>query len=343
MSPTKNASAYVGRLGGLAVALGIGTAILSGAGMAWAAPSDSGGTGSSTSDTGSSQAKSGKPSPSSARTSNNITTTSATSKTVAPRSGAAGAAPAAAAAPQARAISAAAKPSPARAVARLLAAVGLTPGGSGDSPDSPAVVALSGLATSGRRETTPAAATISTAAVVTSPSSLSSAVVGWVTGQNNSAYPGTGWPQTNNTAGFGIYGTDLGIMWENGLTGKIQLAFGDTFSGPNMTGTWRSNVLLLSTDTKLFDGLDLLPTGYANQFIQSSSSALFPFFGSEVTIIPTSAISVNNEQYVNYMSVKSWDTPGRWTTNYSAISMYDQATDKWVLVSSTIRSAGSRT
>ncbi len=67
---------------------------------------------------------------------------------------------------------------------------------------------------------------------------------------------------------------------------------------------------------------------------------LFPFLGSEVTVIPTSAISVNNEQYVNYMSVKSWDTPpGRWTTNYSAISMYDPATDKWVLQRSTIRSA----
>jgi hypothetical protein len=169
--------------------------------------------------------------------------------------------------------------------------------------------------------------------------SLTSAVVGWVTGQNNSAYPGTGWPQTNNTAGFGIYGTDLGIIWENGLTGKIQLAFGDTFSGPNMTGDWRSNVLLLSTDNNLSNGLSVLQTGYAYQFIPSSSGALFPILHSEVTIIPTSAVSVLNQQYVSYMSVKSWDTPGRWTTNYSAISMYNQATDKWVLVPSTIRSA----
>jgi len=82
-----------------------------------------------------------------------------------------------------------------------------------------------------------------------------------------------------------------------------------------------------------------LQTGYAYQFIPRNSGVLFPFLGSEVTVIPTSAISVNNEQYVNYMSVKSWDTPGRWTTNYSAISMYNQDTDKWVLVPSTIRSA----
>ncbi|BBY60347.1 hypothetical protein MSAR_34830 [Mycolicibacterium sarraceniae] len=165
-------------------------------------------------------------------------------------------------------------------------------------------------------------------------SQVTSNPIGWVTGQVNGR-----WPQTNNTAGFGIYGTDLGIMWENTLTGKIQLAFGDTFSGPNMTGGWRSNVLLLSTDTNLKNGLSLLQTGYAYQFIKPAPSALFPFFGSEVTIIPTAAISVLDQQYVNYMSVKSWDTPGRWTTNYSAISMYDEATDSWNLLNSTIRSA----
>ena len=42
------------------------------------------------------------------------------------------------------------------------------------------------------------------------------------------------------------------------------------------------------------------------------------------------------------MSVKSWDTPGRWTTNYSAISQFVPGPNggDWVLVPSTIRSAG---
>lgn len=316
MSSTKNASAYVGRIGGLAVGLGVGVAILAGAGAAWAETSDSGGSDSSThssSSTGSSP-KASKPSASSARTTNKPTAPSAK-------------APAAAAAKP----EVAAKPATAKVTI---------------ASDSPAVAAPSGLASSGRRQIAPAAASVSaaatpsTAAVVTAaPTTIPSYPVGWVTGQSNTAYPGIGWPQTNNTKGFGIWGTDLGIMWENGLTGNIQLAFGDTFSGPNMTGDWRSNVLLLSQDKNLTNGLTLLPTGYAYQFIPSSSSALFPFFNSEVTIIPTSAISVNNEQYVNYMSVKSWDTPGRWTTNYSAISMYNPDTDKWVLVPSTIRSA----
>jgi hypothetical protein len=224
-----------------------------------------------------------------------------------------------------------------RLVSNVLAAVGFAPL-AGNTPVAPAETpALWTLLAAARREfeqsTNPAGSSISAqpsvvtaAAVGTTPTTLPSKEVGWVTG------PGI-------TDGFNIGGTDLGIPWENGLTGKIQLAFGDTFSDTNMSQGWRSNVLLLSTDTTLYNGLDLLQTGPAFQFIPSAPSAL-GLFGSEVTVIPTSAVSVNNEQYVNYMSVKSWDSPGRWTTNYSAISMYDQATDKWVLVPSTIRAAG---
>jgi len=182
------------------------------------------------------------------------------------------------------------------------------------------------------------AATVA-AAAVTAPKSLASSHIGWVTGQRNNAIPGLGWPQTNNTSWAGVYGTDLGIMWFNGENGLTQLAFGDTFSGPNMTGDWRSNVLLLSDDTQLYNGLSLINTGYAYQFIPAARDAVF-FIGSEVTNIPSSAVYANGENYVNYFSVKSWDTPGRWTTNYSAISMYNPATDSWVLQRSTIRSAG---
>ncbi len=52
--------------------------------------------------------------------------------------------------------------------------------------------------------------------------------VGWVTGPNTSA-PGR----------FGIYGTDVGIMWDNGMAGdkrQVLMIFGDTFSGPRYVG-----------------------------------------------------------------------------------------------------------
>ncbi|MBU3752238.1 MAG: DUF4185 domain-containing protein, partial [Mycobacterium sp.] len=181
-------------------------------------------------------------------------------------------------------------------------------------------------------------ATVATA-LVTTPTALPSTPIGWLTGQRNTAFPGATWPQTNNTRWANVYGTDLGIMWFNGANDKIQLAFGDTFSGPNMTGDWRSNVLLLSDDTNLVDGMSLINTGPAFQFIPAARNQVF-VIGSEVTNIPTSALYANANNYVNYMSVKSWDSPGRWTTNYSAISQYDPATDRWVLQKPTVRPAG---
>ena len=237
--------------------------------------------------------------------------------------------------------------------ARLLAAVGLTSTAPGAPLDSPALWALLAwtrrdLGGANARSVTARAmaasananASVATAAVVaTPPTSLGSTPIGWVTGQRNSGYPGSNWSQTNNTRWANVYGTDLGVMWFNGDNGLTQVAFGDTFSGVNMTGNWRSNVLLLSDDTQLYDGLTLINTGPALQFIPAARNQVF-FIGSEVTNIPSAAVYANGENYVNYFSVKSWDTPGRWTTNYSAVSMYDPATDKWVLQPSTVRSAG---
>ncbi len=229
---------------------------------------------------------------------------------------------------------------------RLLSAVGLGQlagtGVPGAPLDSPALWALLGWARSEpfrarSAATAPPSAAVTTALVTAPPSQLASTPVGWVTGQSNTGFPGAGWRQTNNTRWANVYGTDVGIMWFNGVNGKTQLAFGDTFSGPNMSGDWRSNVLLLSSDTNLTDGLSLINTGPAYQFIPAAPGQVA---GNEVTIIPTSAVYANNNNYVSYMSVKSWDTPGRWTTNYSAISQYDPKTDKWVLQKQTVRPAG---
>jgi len=71
--------------------------------------------------------------------------------------------------------------------------------------------------------------------------------------------------------------------------------------------------------------------------------------GSEVTIIPTAAISVPGagvngatRQYIQFMSVRSWDTPGRWTTNYSGIAYSDDNGQNWRNVpASSIRPAAS--
>src|SRR5699024_9144910 len=55
---------------------------------------------------------------------------------------------------------------------------------------------------------------------------------------------------------FGVAGTDLGIMWDNGdpADPQVLMAFGDTMGDCTVPGNqWRSNVLFRSADTDLTD------------------------------------------------------------------------------------------
>jgi hypothetical protein len=171
---------------------------------------------------------------------------------------------------------------------------------------------------------------------------------------------------------FGIGGTDLGIMWDNGVPDnpntavnehQVLIAFGDTFSNrtPVRSGVWRMNTLFRSTDTVLSNGM-YVPDGIPHDpGMYSGSPMTNPNFsreiignyhygiGPEVTMIPTAAISVPGagkdgatRQYINYMAVKSWDTPGRWTTNYSAIAYSDDNGQNWTVVpQSSVRPAAA--
>jgi D-arabinan endo alpha-(1,5)-arabinofuranosidase len=173
---------------------------------------------------------------------------------------------------------------------------------------------------------------------------------------------------------FGIGGTDLGIMWDNGIPDdpttavnehQVLIAFGDTFSNsyPVRSGIWRMNTLFRSSDTTLSNGL-YVPDGIPHDPGKYSGSPMTdPNFsreilghpayaiGPEVTIIPTSAISVPGagvngatRQYISFMSVRSWDSPGRWTTNYSGIAYSDDNGQNWraeLVPASSIRTAAA--
>lgn len=145
---------------------------------------------------------------------------------------------------------------------------------------------------------------------------------------------------------FGISGTDLGIAWDNGA-GQTLMAFGDTFGNCSVSGSqWRSNVLMRSNDTNLADGITVgpgvpgdptsgavvQPAGFASEVISSLDLA-----GVEDTVIPTAAISIDNVQYMNYMSVREWGAPGRWVTNFSAIATSADNGQTWRTAPETIR------
>ncbi|MDO3636669.1 DUF4185 domain-containing protein [Mycolicibacterium arseniciresistens] len=280
-------------------------------------------------------------------------------------------------------------PAPAtRIVNRVLAALGLgTLSNVPVAPTSPwALGAL--MAVAARRETEQVASTAAvsttaraavttaattTAALVATPDPATDYQVTPVPVSGNTDYitAVTGRNSLNQTFDrFGIGGTDVGVMWDNGIRDnpltpvnehQVLIAFGDTFFGDNpvrQTG-WRMNTLFRSYDSTLSNGMyvrdgiihdpgtysgsPMSVNNYSREIIGKYGYAV----GPEVTIIPTAAISVPGagvngatRQYINFMSVRSWDTPGRWTTNYSAIAYSDDNGQNWRTVpASSVRPA----
>lgn len=122
---------------------------------------------------------------------------------------------------------------------------------------------------------------------------------------------------------YNVGGTDLGIAWKMG-NGKVGLFFGDTYGadfkvvnegGPGNAGDWRSNVLGLSSDKNLEDGL-AFDSMVSNQIVPSPH--IIDGTGSHTTI-PTAAIHAAGADYVHYMDVRKWGGIGSWTTNYSGL------------------------
>lgn len=139
---------------------------------------------------------------------------------------------------------------------------------------------------------------------------------------------------TETVSRYGVTGTDLGIMWDNGHGSdpEILMAFGDTMGDCTLPGSqWRSNVLFRSSDTDLGDGLSIDsavtgPDGLATSIVPRSG------LPGEVTIIPTAGIAVEGVQYLRFMSVAHWGQPGSWTTNYSGLAYSTDNGEHWTVV-----------
>jgi hypothetical protein len=192
--------------------------------------------------------------------------------------------------------------------------------------------------------------------------SPSTQFVSWVTGGYIYGDP----TLANTLSRFSIYGTDLGIMWDNGIPDnpatkdinehQVLIAVGDTFGGPD-SADWRPNTILRSSDTDLsngitipngqwytgnwFGGAPLGPDGYPNRARQ----VIFPSgLPAGVTLIPTAGISIPTPgtefgvtQYMSFMSVTQWGAPGQWTTNYSALAYSTDNGENWTVAPQTVR------
>lgn len=134
----------------------------------------------------------------------------------------------------------------------------------------------------------------------------------------------------DSPAKYGIGGTDLGFMWDNG-DGQVLMAFGDTMGDCNLPGNqWRGNVMFRTSDQDLADGLDVDSVltdadGLAKEMVPRTGQP------GEVTIIPTAGIAVDGTQYLRFMSVRHWGMPGFWDTNYSGLAYSTDNGETWTV------------
>ena len=141
--------------------------------------------------------------------------------------------------------------------------------------------------------------------------SPSTQFVSWVTGDYLYGDP----TLANTLSRYTIYGTDLGIMWDNGIPDdpstpdinehQVLIALGDTFGGPNCGDMAIPNTLFRSSDTDLSNGIDhsrtgsgtpatvrrrtAVPDGFPTTRDRSSCPSGLP---AGVTLIPTAGISL---------------------------------------------------
>jgi D-arabinan endo alpha-(1,5)-arabinofuranosidase len=162
------------------------------------------------------------------------------------------------------------------------------------------------------------------------PSPPGTSLVGWVTGPES----------PNDTVNrFAITGTDLGIMWDNG-SGEVLMAFGDTYGYCGVKGQqWRYNTLFRSRDGQLSKTVSASSSPLWSQGLSKQVINSIKFSPQEKGIIPTAGISVGGTQYVNFMSIKSWDSDGRWTTNFSAVAVSPDNGERWGVYPDSVRPA----
>lgn len=127
---------------------------------------------------------------------------------------------------------------------------------------------------------------------------------------------------------WNVHGTDLGHMFRH--DGELFMVFGDTF-GPGGFGgrAWRSNVMARIPDPDPRNGLrfDEMITGAGGQATELLGSR--KIHGVERTVIPTYGISIDGRMYLHYMSVRTWNGPGRWDVRHSGFAYSDDGGRTW--------------
>ncbi len=134
---------------------------------------------------------------------------------------------------------------------------------------------------------------------------------------------------TNTMERFNVYGTDLGIPYYDETTGRLTLLFGDTYSGSNFAGNWRSNVALYTTQKDYSTGIAFTgalttegpaDSGIAVQLTPGANVVTSLLQGEAEkthlthTCIPTGVVMVGETTYLYYMEIdkNAFPATGGW-------------------------------
>ncbi len=146
----------------------------------------------------------------------------------------------------------------------------------------------------------------------------------------------TGADSPNHTEKYGVYGTDLGSMINDG--DRTYFVLGDTFGErpEGMTGgggsLWRSNTLAYTTDVEPSDGITLDGMIIDEIGLAKELLPLAKVDFDEMTKIPTHGLSANGALYLYYMSVNHWGEPGKWDANYASLAKSTDQGQNWTLL-----------
>ena len=114
----------------------------------------------------------------------------------------------------------------------------------------------------------------------------------------------------------------------------------DPIDGTRLTALGMNNALSViavadGVVANRYSGSPVWRPGISKQIINSIGQA-----PQETGIIPTAGVAVGRNQFLNFMSIRNWDSPGSWSTNFSAIATSTDNGETWGVYPGTIRPPG---
>src|SRR5690625_1628982 len=153
--------------------------------------------------------------------------------------------------------------------------------------------------------------------------------------------PGETLPDPNKTAeNWNLNATDLGVVWDATTDPddpKVMIAFGDSYDagwggsgGGGEREGWRANLLAISNDKDLSDGLSFSSMiteegrdDYAKEILFSEKNT----GGSgDFTVIPNAGVTVGDRHFIHYFQLRKWEN---WTINHAGIAYSDDEGENW--------------